>query len=306
MNELCGLVGKIEKLAKKAVENESDRKGAIALLERIGKELKNKSVLAKAQEKEKAGKRLKRLEKHECQGLASTANRVLGEIVKRFKNEERVAQGVAKFKETKGAKPVEDKVKVKVTEHPKVEREQEKAAAALVAKGDPFTNARQVVKKALVEGLKLACEETGKDVELAEKVATELEEELSQKYNTENKVSKEYKLKYRSLSFNLKDKNNPDLRSRVLLGEVDCKDLVTWSPQQLASDKRKEDNATIKKNMLLNAQARKPTVSSTDQFKCGKCGQRKCTYYQMQTRSADEPMTTFVTCTVCNNRWKFS
>ena len=43
----------------------------------------------------------------------------------------------------------------------------------------------------------------------------------------------------------------------------------------------------------------------TDQFQCGKCKQRKCTYYQMQTRSADEPMTTFVTCIVCNNRWKF-
>ena len=39
-------------------------------------------------------------------------------------------------------------------------------------------------------------------------------------------------------------------------------------------------------------------------FKCGKCKSRKTTYYQMQTRSADEPMTTFVTCTNCNNRWK--
>ena len=43
--------------------------------------------------------------------------------------------------------------------------------------------------------------------------------------------------------------------------------------------------------------------ASTDQFLCGKCKNRKCTYYQLQTRSADEPMTTFVTCTVCNNRW---
>jgi transcription elongation factor S-II len=26
---------------------------------------------------------------------------------------------------------------------------------------------------------------------------------------------------------------------------------------------------------------------------------------QMQTRSADEPMTTFVTCVNCGNKWKF-
>ncbi len=44
--------------------------------------------------------------------------------------------------------------------------------------------------------------------------------------------------------------------------------------------------------------------AATDIFKCGKCKQRKCSYYQMQTRSADEPMTTFVTCLVCDNRWK--
>lgn len=31
--------------------------------------------------------------------------------------------------------------------------------------------------------------------------------------------------------------------------------------------------------------------AETDAFKCSRCNQRKCTYYQMQTRSADEPMT---------------
>ena len=35
-----------------------------------------------------------------------------------------------------------------------------------------------------------------------------------------------------------------------------------------------------------------------------KCKGNKCRYYQMQTRSADEPMTTFVTCLSCANRWK--
>ena len=44
--------------------------------------------------------------------------------------------------------------------------------------------------------------------------------------------------------------------------------------------------------------------AATDTFKCRKCKSTKCTYYQMQTRSADEPMTTFVTCIDCGQRWK--
>ena len=39
---------------------------------------------------------------------------------------------------------------------------------------------------------------------------------------------------------------------------------------------------------------------------CSGCKKKsKCTYYQMQTRSADEPMTTFVTCLECDKKWKF-
>ena len=44
--------------------------------------------------------------------------------------------------------------------------------------------------------------------------------------------------------------------------------------------------------------------ASTDDFTCGKCKSTKCTHYQLQTRSADEPMTTFVMCLDCGNRFK--
>ena len=44
--------------------------------------------------------------------------------------------------------------------------------------------------------------------------------------------------------------------------------------------------------------------AATDTFTCRKCKSKKCTYYQMQTRSADEPMTTFVSCIDCGSRWK--
>ena len=45
-------------------------------------------------------------------------------------------------------------------------------------------------------------------------------------------------------------------------------------------------------------------AAATDTFTCRKCKGNQCTYYQMQTRSADEPMTTFVTCIDCGNRFK--
>lgn len=46
------------------------------------------------------------------------------------------------------------------------------------------------------------------------------------------------------------------------------------------------------------------TIESSGLFKCPRCKHRKTTYYSMQTRSADEPMTNFITCLNCNNRWK--
>lgn len=39
-------------------------------------------------------------------------------------------------------------------------------------------------------------------------------------------------------------------------------------------------------------------------FQCKKCGSKKTSYYSLQTRSSDEPMTNFITCVECKNRWK--
>lgn len=113
------------------------------------------------------------------------------------------------------------------------------------------------------------------------------------------------KLKYRSIMFNLRDSNNPDLRRRVLTGEISPEKLITLSAEDMASDKRKQENNQIKEKALFDCERGLAAKASTDQFKCGRCGQRKCTYYQMQTRSADEPMTTYVTCVNCDNHWKF-
>lgn len=134
------------------------------------------------------------------------------------------------------------------------------------------------------------------------RVAVSVESVMFEKLGRSNGAEK---LKYRSIMFNIRDEKNPDLRKRVLLGEVKPERLVTMSPEEMASDERQRQIENIKEKALFECQRGGEATATTDQFKCSRCGQRKCTYYQMQTRSADEPMTTYVTCVNCGKRWKF-
>ncbi len=49
--------------------------------------------------------------------------------------------------------------------------------------------------------------------------------------------------------------------------------------EDLASDARKADNQKIREHALWDAQRGASKKATTDQFQCGKCRQRKCTYY---------------------------
>lgn len=134
------------------------------------------------------------------------------------------------------------------------------------------------------------------------RVAVSVESVMFEKMGRSNGAQK---VKYRSIMFNLKDPKNPDLRRRVLLGQVEPERLINMTPEEMASDERQRENKHIKEKALFDCERGGAPKATTDQFKCGRCGKRMCTYYQLQTRSADEPMTTFVTCVNCNNHWKF-
>ncbi|KZT54034.1 transcription elongation factor [Calocera cornea HHB12733] len=115
-----------------------------------------------------------------------------------------------------------------------------------------------------------------------------------------------YRSKIRSLYLNLKEKTNPGLREAVVSGDLSVKRLCTMSVQDMASEERKAEAKRIEETNLFKAKGAEEAGAETDAFKCFRCGQRKTRYTQAQTRSADEPMTTFVTCVNCGNRWKFS
>ena len=116
--------------------------------------------------------------------------------------------------------------------------------------------------------------------------------------------TKPYREKLRSLFQNLKIKSNRDLGPRVMSGEITPGQFVVMSHEELKSAERRKEDEKLNADNMKKAQVPMAQKSISDALRCGRCGQKKVSYSQAQTRSADEPMTTFCECTVCGNRWK--
>tara|TARA_B100001094_G_C17790842_1_gene604311 strand:+ start:111 stop:620 length:510 start_codon:yes stop_codon:yes gene_type:complete len=98
-----------------------------------------------------------------------------------------------------------------------------------------------------------------------------------------------------------------NLKNKDLLLKLQTDDIT---PQILAFMTHQEMNEDIWRVLLeqkMKRDANKFTnniQASTDMFTCRKCKSKRCTYYELQTRSADEPATIFVTCLDCGKNWK--
>ena len=103
----------------------------------------------------------------------------------------------------------------------------------------------------------------------------------------------------RSIYLNLK---NERLINMVNKGEIKAHEICFMTHQEMLPEKWEE---LIKQKSIRDKNKFEQNLeAATDTFTCRKCRSKKCTYYQMQTRSADEPMTIFVTCIDCGCRWK--
>ena len=105
--------------------------------------------------------------------------------------------------------------------------------------------------------------------------------------------------RFRVVHMNLK---RPELRKKVIDCHIAPQRLAFLTHQEMLPERWAERLAAKKKRDA--ARYEPEIVANTSNFTCRKCKSNKCSYYQLQTRSADEPMTTFVTCVSCGNRWK--
>ncbi len=113
-----------------------------------------------------------------------------------------------------------------------------------------------------------------------------------------------YKSNYIKVYSNLKvNKNSNFVLNKIKYGIWEPDKIVSTDLQILYPELYEE--IILKNKKLMDRWAEEKKAQGSTIFRCAKCKQNNCTYYQMQTRSADEPMTTFVTCLNCHNRWKF-
>jgi DNA-directed RNA polymerase subunit M/transcription elongation factor TFIIS len=109
-----------------------------------------------------------------------------------------------------------------------------------------------------------------------------------------------YKQRLLSVLHNLK--NNPDM-----LKKVKPKELETLTPGQMWPEgpRGQTERKIREKEMEMEMTKAKMDEEYQGILTCPKCKSKKTNYFQMQCRSADEPMTNFCNC-VCGHRWKFS
>ena len=112
-----------------------------------------------------------------------------------------------------------------------------------------------------------------------------------------------YRSKCRSIYGNLNGNNNNNrLMDRLKTGEFLPHELAYMTHDRLFPENWQ--NIIDEEELRLKNAYEQQHVSNTDRYKCSKCRKNECSYYELQTRSADEPSTIFLTCLNCGNRWK--
>ena len=99
------------------------------------------------------------------------------------------------------------------------------------------------------------------------------------------------------LIYNLND--NKELLDNIKNQKIKIEELVLMEPYELNYELWRKHKQ--RKDMI---QFKKDNMATTDLYTCKKCKEKKCVTWQLQTRSADEPMTIFVQCTICQYTFK--
>lgn len=163
---------------------------------------------------------------------------------------------------------------------------------------------RDKVREKITAGMRMVPErERQKRVISEEKVAAEIEQAMHEAFGD----VKGYKMHARNIFANISAPSNPTFRRKLLTGEIPPGKAATLKADEMASSEEQEKLQAQDSHSLYHSRvAEQPATKGIFQCPKSNCRSDIVRFVQAQTRSGDEPMTTFCTCVSCDFRWKFS
>ena len=108
-----------------------------------------------------------------------------------------------------------------------------------------------------------------------------------------------YLRKYRHIMFNIQEISNLIKNNDILPSEVGYTHHEVWKPELYKPIHKKFQDRELNTIMY----DKREQVVEDGLLNCERCRSKKTKYIQLQTRSADEPMTVFAICTECDHHW---
>ena len=201
--------------------------------------------------------------------------------------------------ESKGETPSK---KQRQKEQKEKQKEEEEIPDKLIFEDD--SSVRNNTRKKLFKNLKTCLEndiEKDKKLEYLIEKVIDIEKLIYEKYKGEGP----YTSRVLEILHNIK--NNEEFKKKIVDGTIKPDELAIMEVFDMLDNTQKDKIHQEKEDKVNSVRSdwnQKHTKPTSGVYKCRKCGCDKTTQFEMQTRSADEPMTLFITCVDCGNSWK--
>ncbi|CAI2374823.1 unnamed protein product [Moneuplotes crassus] len=311
-------------LIKKIEEAGSDIQGILDSIKYMGRYSVNINILKTT----KAGKKMTKWTSHKSTEVSAAAKKILGEWKKQINEEKARAKNAdgapeaagkdttkASLKDTDAENPPSTPPAVVQAEVPAApsrvrqadldyeeekKHENEENYDEFISENEIEDTIRNKIRKGFEKQLLKAAPNQKKKCKV---LSIKIENGIVSRFGAQKA---DYSNKSRTVLANLM--RNTQFKEKIIHGVINPEEIASMDPKEFLDDDTKKKRQEMEKSIVDSKRSDFMIANmklKEGMYTCGRCKGKKTTFYEQQTRSADEPMTTFVQCLTCGHNMKF-